>query len=145
MAAVDSPVGWVARHIGEYVESGGTRGHRRWGVTTLLLTTRGRRTGTLRRTGLIYGTDGDRYVVVASNGGKPDNPAWLLNLRADPDVEVQVGEETFAGRARVATGDERERLWRSMADMWPDYDKYRQKATREIPVVVLERRSDPPG
>lgn len=135
----DSPTGWVSRHIREYVESGGRRGHRRWGVTTLLLTTRGRRSGELRRTALIYGLDGERYVVVGSNGGKPADPGWYLNLLTDPTVELQVGAEVFAARARVAHGDERERLWRQMADLWPDYDRYRTKTSREIPVVVFER------
>ena len=139
---VDSPVGWVSRHIREYVETGGHRGHRKWGMDCLLLITRGRRTGTLRRTALFYGRDGDRYVVVASSGGQADDPCWCLNLRADPVVGVQVGAETFAARARIAEGGERERLWRLMADLWPEYERYRARAARagrEIPVVVLER------
>lgn len=135
----DSPTGWVARHIQEYVESGGRRGHRRWGVTHLLLTTRGRRSGRLRRTALIYGEDAGRYVVVASNGGHPHHPAWYLNLVANPEVGVQVGAEVFTARASTATGEEKERLWRRMADIWPDYDRYRKRTSREIPVVILAR------
>jgi len=134
----DSPTGWVARHIQEYASSGGRRGHHRWGVTHLLLTTRGRRSGTLRRTALIYRQDGERYVVVASNGGSPRHPAWYLNLRSDPRVAVQVGGETFAASARPAEGEERERLWELMAEVWPDYRRYQQRTGREIPVVVLE-------
>jgi deazaflavin-dependent oxidoreductase (nitroreductase family) len=134
---VDSPTGWVAKHIREYVETGGRRGHRRWGVTTLLLTTRGRRTGTLRRTALIYRQDGDRYVVVGSNGGKARHPEWYLNLLADPDVRVQVAAEVLTARAIPATGAQRERLWRLMAEVWPDYDRHQRRTRREIPVVVL--------
>ena len=136
---IDNPTDWVNRHIQDYVESGGTRGHRWKGVPTLLLTTRGRRTGDLRRTALIYGSDGDRYLVVASYGGRPHHPAWYHNLIADPDVTVQVGDETFAAQARPATADERPRLWELMAEIWPDYDGYQRKTDREIPVVVLER------
>lgn len=80
------PVG-VARHIREYVETDGRKGHRWNGVPTLLLTTRGRRTGKLRRTALIYGRDGDAYVVVASRGGARHHPQWYLNLAPDPEVE----------------------------------------------------------
>jgi deazaflavin-dependent oxidoreductase (nitroreductase family) len=137
---IDNPTGWVNRHIQDYVESGGTRGHRWNGAPTLLLTTRGRKTGDLRRTALIYGSDGDRYLVVASYGGGPRHPAWYHNLLADPDVTVQVGEETFPAHARPATADERPRLWELMAEIWPDYDNYQRKTDRVIPVVVIERR-----
>lgn len=135
----DSPIDWVARHIKEYVETDGRKGHRRWGVTTLLLTTRGRRSGRPRRTALIYGRDGERLVVVASNGGADAHPAWYLNLLADPAAEVQAGAERFAVTAVEATGEERERLWRMMAGLWGDYERYRTKTRRTIPVVVLER------
>ena len=137
---VDSPRGWVNRHIRRYVATAGEDGHEwRPGVPTLLLTTRGRRSGKLRRTALIYGRDGDDYVVVGSNGGSPRHPAWYHNLEADPRVHVQVGGEKFDARARTATGEERERLWAPMARIWPDYDKYQTKTDREIPVVVLDR------
>jgi deazaflavin-dependent oxidoreductase (nitroreductase family) len=108
-------------------------------VPTLLLTTRGRKTGKLRRTALIYGRDGDRYVVVASKGGAPDHPTWYLNLDADPEVQLQVGAEKFTARARTATAEEKPALWRRMAEIWPDYDNYQAKTGREIPVVILER------
>ena len=136
---VDSPRGWVNEHIRRYLATGGADGHD-WkpGVPTLLLTTRGRRSGLLRRTALIYGRDGDAYVVVASQGGDPRHPAWYLNLEADPDVHVQVRAEEFTARARTATGAERERLWRDMARIWPPYEDYQRKTDREIPVVVLD-------
>jgi deazaflavin-dependent oxidoreductase (nitroreductase family) len=136
---IDNPTGWVQDHIREYVESGGERGHRWKGTDTLLLTTRGRRSGDLRRTALIYGEDGDRYVVVASYGGRPQHPAWYLNLEADPHVTVQVKDETFQATARTATPEERERLWGTMAAIWPAYDEYQAKTDREIPIVVIER------
>ncbi|GGR72530.1 nitroreductase [Micromonospora fulviviridis] len=137
---LDSPEGWVAEHIRRYVETGGAEGHEwRPGVFTLLLTTRGRRSGKLRRTALIYGRDGDAYLVVASQGGAPQHPAWYLNLLADPEAQVQVGADTFAVRARTATAEEKPRMWRTMTAAWPAYDEYQTKTDREIPVVVLER------
>jgi len=139
--AIDSPVGWVADHIREYVDTGGEKGHEWRGVPTLLLTTTGRRTGQRHRTALIYGQDGENYVLVASKGGAAKNPAWYLNLDANPDVEVQVMKDVFPARARTATGPERDRLWRLMTQTWPAYDDYQTRTEREIPVVVLERVS----
>ncbi len=134
----DSPTSWVAQHVRGYVESDGATGHRWRGVTTLLLTTRGRKTGKLRRTALIYGRDGDRYVVVASKGGAKEHPEWYLNLAANPEVEVQVAADKFTARARTATAEEKPALWRVMTSIWPDYDRYQEGTERKIPVVVLE-------
>lgn len=134
----DSPTGWVSRHIRAYVESNGKRGHRWNGVDTLLLTTTGRSTGKLRRTALIYGRDGDRFIVVGSKGGAADHPQWYLNLVAEPNVEIQVGPDRFAATARTATPDEKPELWRTMARIWPEYDRYQTRTTRPIPVVVIE-------
>ena len=139
---VDSPQGWVARHIKRYVDSDGANGHEwRPGVYTLLLTTRGRRTGKRRRTALIYGRDGDRYLVVASVGGSARHPAWYLNLREHPEVELQVGPERFTARARTADEAEKPRLWSLMTSIWPAYEGYQRKTRRDIPVVILERTS----
>lgn len=135
----DSPTGWVKDHIDRYVASEGEDGHFWNGVPTLLLTTRGRKSGKLRRTALIYGEDDGRYVIVASKGGAPAHPVWYLNLEANPEVYLQVGDETFTARARTATGEERARLWQVMAGVWPAYDDYKAKTDREIPVVVLDR------
>jgi deazaflavin-dependent oxidoreductase (nitroreductase family) len=136
---VDSPSGWVNEHIRRYVESDGENGHRWRGVNTLLLTTRGRKSGKLRRTALIYGKDRDRYLVVASLGGAPRHPLWYLNLVEHPEVDVQVGAEKFRARARTADAGEKPHLWDLMASIWPDYNDYQAKTTRQIPVVILER------
>jgi deazaflavin-dependent oxidoreductase (nitroreductase family) len=128
----------VAKHIHAYVETDGRRGHRWSGVYTLLLTIRGRKTGKQRRTALIYGRDRDRYLVVASNGGAAKHPQWYLNLVEDPRVDVQVGTEKFSAFARTATSEEKLGPWRRMAWIWPEYDKYQQRTTREIPVVIIE-------
>ena len=136
---LDSPTGWVARHVRRYVETDGSSGHQWNGRQTLLLTTRGRRSGKLRRTALIYGQDGDRYLLVASNGGARNHPFWYLNLTAQPEVQVQVGADTFTARARTAGAAEKPRLWRLMAAIWPDYDRYQKRTSRNIPVVIVER------
>ncbi|WCN79917.1 nitroreductase family deazaflavin-dependent oxidoreductase [Micromonospora sp. LH3U1] len=135
----DSPVGWVASHIRRYVETDGADGGTFHGVPSLLLTTRGRRSGKLRRTALMYGRDGDNHLLVASNGGAGNHPAWYLNLSADPSVEIQVGAERFAGRARTATAEEKVRLWPVMTKVFPTYARYQKDTDREIPLVVVER------
>jgi proline iminopeptidase len=127
-------------HVRRYRETGGEVGHI-WkkGSKILLLTTKGRKTGEPHTNPLIYESDGDRYIIVASKGGAPEHPGWYRNLAKNPDVEVQVKDDVFAARARAAEGDERERLWKLAAQQWPAYDDYQQKTSREIPVVVLER------
>ena len=135
----DSPSRWVAEHVLSYVASDGKSGHQWSGVNTLLLTTRGRRTGNLRRTALIYGRDGDGYVVVGSKGGSHKHPMWYLNLRDHPEVHVQVGADKFVAKARTAVGEERSRLWGLMAAIWPEYERYQKRTSREIPVILLER------
>jgi deazaflavin-dependent oxidoreductase (nitroreductase family) len=146
---VDSPSDWVAEHIKQYVATGGKEGHIWQGAPTLLLTVRGRSSGVWRRSALIYGVypDGElaagdkreRYVIVASKGGAPEHPQWFRNLEVNPRVRVQIGDEEFDADARLATADEKPRLWSLMAGIWPDYDNYQLKTVRQIPVVVLER------
>ncbi len=136
---IDNPMGWVAKHIRRYVETNGKNGHRFHGAPALLLTTRGRKTGRLRRTALIYGRDDDRYILVASLGGAPKHPLWYLNLLSNPEVELQVAAEKFAARARSATPEEKRRLWPLMTSIWPEYDRYQARTDRDIPVVVVER------
>jgi deazaflavin-dependent oxidoreductase (nitroreductase family) len=127
-------------HVRRYRETNGDVGHI-WkrGSKILLLTTQGRKTGNATTTPLIYETDGDDYVIVASRGGAPQHPGWYRNLVKSPDVEVQVMDDVFPARARVAERAERERLWKLVNEQWPDYDAYQQRTEREIPVVVLER------
>ena len=122
-----------------YIASGGQDGHLWEGVTTLLLTTTGRRSGQTRTTPLIYGRDGDRYLVVASRGGAPTHPSWYENLAAQPLVQVQVMADRFKARAHTATAAEKPALWKTMAAIWPPYDEYQARTPREIPVVILER------
>lgn len=135
----DSPTGWVAEHMRRYVETDGRDGHEWRGAPTLLITTRGRKSGKLRRTALIYGMDGDRHVIVASKGGHPNHPGWYNNLAENPEVDVQVEAEKFNARARKATPEEKAHLWPLMTAIWPAYDEYQEKTERVIPVVILEK------
>ena len=134
----DSPTGWVNQHIHAYAGSDGQEGFYWRGYPTLLLTTRGRKSGKLRRTALIFGQDGGNYLLVASKGGAPRHPQWYLNLSANPRVTLQVRAQKIAGRARTASADERPRLWKLMAQIYPPYDEYQARAGREIPVVIVE-------
>lgn len=124
-------------HIRRYRETDGEEGYLWNGVPTLLLTTTGRRTGEPRTSALIFGRDGDDYLVVASMGGMPQHPAWYLNLTANPQVEIQVRADRMSAQARTAASDEKPRLWQIMRDLWPNYDEYQSRTNREIPVVVL--------
>jgi deazaflavin-dependent oxidoreductase (nitroreductase family) len=129
-----------AEHVRRYRETAGAVGHRwREGSTVLLLTTTGRKSGKPTTTPLIYAEDGDRYVIVASKGGAPDDPGWYRNLALHPAVEVQVKGDVFRAHARTASGEERERLWQAANEVWPHYAEYAQRTDRQIPVVVLER------
>jgi deazaflavin-dependent oxidoreductase (nitroreductase family) len=108
------------------------------GASMLLLHTVGARSGRERVNPLVYRTDGDALVILASKGGAPTNPDWFHNLVAHPDASVEVGTETRAVRARVAGGDERERLWADATAVMPGFGDYQARTTRQIPVVVLD-------
>jgi len=110
-------------------------------VPICLMEHRGRRTGKLRTTPLVYLRDGDRVVVVASQAGRPQHPLWFRNLEADPDVTVQIRGDRRTMRARTASPPERAELWPRLVDLYRDYDSYQSWTDREIPVVVLEPRS----
>ena len=126
-------------HIRRYEETDGDEGYLWNGATCLVLTTKGRKSGATRKSALICGFDGDDCIVVASQGGAPTHPNWYHNLSANPNVTVQVKGDRFPATARTAEGAERDRLWKVMTAVWPNYDEYTKRTTRVIPVVVLER------
>jgi deazaflavin-dependent oxidoreductase (nitroreductase family) len=134
----DNPTDWVAKHIRRYVESNGQKGHRAYGHDSLLLTTRGRRSGKLRRTALWYLRDGDRYLLVGSNGGSHRDPAWVHNVGANPAVVAQVRGDTFAALARIATTEEHPALWERIVTEVPQYAGYQTRVRRELPIVIIE-------
>ena len=132
--------GFLRTAVWLYRRSGGKLGGKMFGAPVLLLTTTGRKSGRSWTVPLMYQTDGDRWVIIASNGGSARHPAWWLNLRSQPDASVQIGRQTYPVTAVETAGEDRERLWQQMADMYKGYDGYARKTTRQIPVVVLQRR-----
>jgi deazaflavin-dependent oxidoreductase (nitroreductase family) len=125
------------RVIDEFRSNGGVVSGR--GSSLLLLTTTGAKSGRQHTTPLAYTRDGDRYVILASKGGAPTNPAWYHNLVAHADVTVEVGGETFHARASIVDGAERERLFNQMAAKMPGFADYQRNTSRQIPVIVLTR------
>jgi deazaflavin-dependent oxidoreductase (nitroreductase family) len=128
-------------HAAVYRATDGRIGGHVPGLPSLLLLDHvGAKSGRLRTTPLVYMPDGESLLVVASKGGHPRHPSWLHNLRAHPDTEVQIGRTRRRVRAREATPEERERLWPKAAEYNPHWGRYRQRTTREIPLVLLEPR-----
>lgn len=135
---IDNATEWVAKHIAAFDEPTVSELPTQRGAPLLLLTTKGAKSGAWRRTALIYGEDDGRFLIVASKGGHPQPPGWYVNLTANPEVHVQVGERKFRATARTASAAEKPKLWQLMADIWPDYAGYQTKTEREIPVVILD-------
>jgi deazaflavin-dependent oxidoreductase (nitroreductase family) len=127
-------------HVARYEETGGKVGHDWNDTSCLVLRALGRRTGELRKVPLIFGRDGEDYVLIASKGGAPEHPGWYENLLAHPDVELQVWDEVIPVTARTGTAADKARVWPAMVAQWPDYDAYQEASSREIPVVLLHRR-----
>jgi F420H(2)-dependent quinone reductase len=130
----------AARQVERYEASGGTEGTTAGGGPVVVLWTRGRRTGKVRKAPLMRVTDGERYAAVASMGGQPQNPTWFDNLVADPQVTLQDGPVVRDYTARVVDGEERAEWWARATAVWPAYDDYQAKTDRIIPVVVLDPR-----
>ena len=108
-------------------------------VPALLLIARGAKSGKLRPLPLFYQEMAGKYVVIGSAGGAPKHPRWYVNLKANPECEIRVGSRRMRARARTASGEERTRGWKKMAEVFPPYDEYQKQAgARQIPVVVLE-------
>ena len=123
------------------------RGVGMWGDHVLLLTAKGAKSGDAITTPLVYGREGDHYILVASKGGAPKHPMWFGNIKANPEVEVEVanahGTEKFKARAQaVDSRAERDRLYEEMIKIWPSFADYQTRTDRLIPVVILERRHE---
>lgn len=127
-------------HVRQYEATGGKVGHDWNGTSCLILRTTGRKSGKTRKFPLIYGRDGDAWVLVASKGGAPENPGWYENLVANPDCEIQVWDEVIPVVASTGSSADKKRVWPVMTAQWPDYDKYQAGTPRDIPVVLLRRR-----
>lgn len=131
---------WFGRlHTATYVATGGRIGGKLVGLPMLLLTTTGRKSGLPRTSPLPYFMDEDRWVIVGSNNAEPRDPMWWFNLRQTPSAKIQIMGEQFGVVSRLATPEERTRLWPLLVDFNPPYARYAEKTTREIPVVILSR------
>lgn len=141
---------FLRRHTEIYIASGGTRGHiinlKPFGgperTPTLLLSTIGRKSGAARITPLAYGLHGGRWIVVGSNAGAATDPAWILNMRADPEVRFQIATQAFRGKAHFLEGAERDAVWAYMRTTTPQFDSYGAFGEREFPIVALEAVED---
>lgn len=134
------PATWdvAARQVAEIEASGGLEGTERAGAACIVLWTRGRKTGKIRKSPLIRVTDGERYAAIASMGGQPQHPSWYGNVVADPLVTVQDGPVVRDYTARVLDGDEKAQWWARATAVWPAYDDYQARTERVIPLVLLE-------
>jgi F420H(2)-dependent quinone reductase len=136
-----SPQDYVANQVATYERTGGQEGNTMRGVPVIILWTRGRSSGAVRKTPLMRVEHDGRYAVVASQGGAPTHPAWYRNMTADPHVSLQDGPEVRDFVAREVTGEEKSQWWARATEVWPDYDAYQAKTDREIPLLVLEPAS----
>ena len=127
--------------IAEFRANRGVVGGPFAGAPMLLLTATGAKSGDQRTTPLVYLPDGDRYLIFASKGGAPTNPAWYHNLIAHPEATVEVGTEKFQATATELKGEERDRLYAKQAELRPAFGEYQQKTSRTIPVIALTRRT----
>ena len=128
----------AAEHVERYLATDGADGYEFHGATCVILTTRGRRTGAIRRSPIVRVCDGGRYLAVASMGGAPKHPMWYLNLQANPEVTIQDKGEVHNLVARTATAVEKEELWPIAVAEWPDYENYQKRTERDIPLVICE-------
>ncbi len=138
-----SPSQWVRDQVELYENSNGTEGTTLRGVPVIIVTTRGVRSGKLRKVPLMRIEHNGNYLAVASQGGSLKNPVWYFNLLADPEVEVRDHDTVVDRRARELTGEEKAAWWKRATTVWPDYDAYQAKTDREIPVFVLEAAPEP--
>ncbi|MER6571845.1 nitroreductase family deazaflavin-dependent oxidoreductase [Streptomyces sp. NPDC001093] len=135
-----SPAQWVREQVELYESSGGTKGTTLMdtGLPVVVLTSRGAKSGKIRKTPLMRVEHEGRYAVVASQGGAPKHPVWYFNIVSDPHVELQDGPVKQDMRAREVTGEEKTRWWERAVAAYPPYADYQKKTSREIPVFVLE-------
>ena len=138
-----SPWDWVREQVDAYERSGGREAGTLWdtGLPVIVVTTRGNKTGKIRKHALMRIEHDGEYALIASMGGAPNNPVWYYNLKADPDaVTIQDGADRFDAHVRELSGDERKTWWERAVAVYPDYEVYQQATTRIIPVFVATRR-----
>ncbi len=136
-----SPAEFVANQVALYESTGGVEGGTLQDKPVVILTTKGRHSGKVRKSPLMRVEENGTYAVIASMGGAPKHPVWYLNLMASPNVTLQDGANVYEMAAREVSGDERERWWAIACEAWPAYADYQTKTDRQIPVVILEPSS----
>ena len=139
---IPSPTEWVRTQVEEYEGSGGTQGTTLRGLPVVIVTNTGKKTGAVRKTPLMRVVDGANYILVGSRGGAPEDPKWVGNLRANPDVEIRDGTEVRRYRVREVEGDEKARLWDIAVAAFPPYAEYQTRTERQIPVFLAEPVKD---
>lgn len=134
------PATWsvAAEQVELYESSGGTEGTVLNGAPCVVLWTRGRTTGHVRKSPVIRVTDGEHYAVLGSMGGAPKDPSWVANIKADPHVTLQDGPVVRDYTARLLDGDERAEWWSRAVEVWPPYEEYQTRTDRVIPVILLD-------
>ena len=137
-----SPEAWVREQVERYEATGGREANtlRDTGLPIVIVSTRGAKSGKVRKLGLMRVAHDGVYAMVGSQGGAPEDPAWVANVRADPHVTVQDGPEPWDGVAREITGEEKAQWWERAVAAYPPYADYQKKTDREIPVFLVERR-----
>ena len=141
---IPSPSQWVADQVELYESSDGTEGLtlRDSGLPVIIVTNLGCKTGAIRKTPLMRVSDGNCYILIASQGGAPKHPQWYHNLKATPEVEIRDGAKVYSmGVREIAEGNERTRLWKIAVEAYPPYEEYQQKTKRTIPVFLAEPKS----
>ena len=141
---IPSPSQWVADQVELYESSDGTEGFtlRDSGLPVIIVTNLGCKTGAIRKTPLMRVSDGNCYILIASQGGAPKHPQWYHNLKATPEVEIRDGAKVYSmGVREIAEGNERTRLWKIAVEAYPPYEEYQQKTKRMIPVFLAEPKS----
>jgi deazaflavin-dependent oxidoreductase (nitroreductase family) len=133
-----SPAQWVRDQVELYESSGGTDGTMLMGKPVVILTTKGHKTGKIRKSPLMRVEHDGKYAAVASLGGAPQHPKWYRNVVEHPDVVLRDGTNVYEMRAREVTGDEKSEWWKRAVEAWPAYDEYQAKTERVIPLFVLE-------
>jgi deazaflavin-dependent oxidoreductase (nitroreductase family) len=136
---VPSTMKWVRDQVELYESSGGKEGTLLMGKPVIILTTKGRKSGKIRKSPLMRVEHDGKYAIVASLGGAPKHPVWYFNVREQPEVMLQDGPDVYEMRAREVTGEEKAEWWKRAVEAWPAYDDYQAKTERVIPVFVLER------
>ncbi|MEX0946013.1 MAG: nitroreductase/quinone reductase family protein [Acidimicrobiia bacterium] len=137
--AIDNPQPWARQHIDQYLASEGRDVDPPLAERLILLYTKGKKSGRIRRVPVVHFPDGDDLIVIASKGGAPQHPSWFFNLKTDPQVWVRNKASLFEARAEILHGEEHENMWARVVKWAPGFQQYQDRTERQIPLVRLRR------